>query len=65
MNAEERIKKLKDIIQSFPKCNLAVFQHLMVHLNRYVFYWKLLIIVVAFAKEFDASSLEKLSWSEL
>lgn len=34
MNAEERIKKLKEIIQKFPACNLAVFQHLMMHLNK-------------------------------
>ena len=36
MNADERLKKLKEIIQKFPKYNLATFKHLMMHLKRYV-----------------------------
>eukprot|EP00795_Rhopilema_esculentum_P012729 gene12729-3453_t len=34
MNADERLKKLKEIIQKFPKYNLATFKHLMMHLKR-------------------------------
>eukprot|EP00794_Sanderia_malayensis_P016836 gene16836-18534_t len=34
MNADERLSKLKALIQGFPKQNLAVFKKLMIHLKR-------------------------------